>query len=188
MKNKLIYVAVVALAAACGRDSRQSATQQSYETVQEGSAAGVTSTIQGPGEVMPPLTGTNADTTSAFALNPNAIPQTPAPGYAATSATDFPMADPNAGTSYQPAPVRPAPRVATSPSPGETRPDPAQRTTQPAETRQADAPPAPPVDATSTTSTTSTSEAATSEPADDDAADAPAEDPPPATTTTQGDE
>ncbi|HEX8411191.1 MAG TPA: hypothetical protein VF883_20185 [Thermoanaerobaculia bacterium] len=54
-------------------------SQQGYEVVQEGSASGVTSTIQGPGETLPPLTGTNADTTTAFSIDPNAVAGAPAP-------------------------------------------------------------------------------------------------------------
>jgi hypothetical protein len=64
MNTKLMYgLLLVALSVSCGgRDSARS--QQQYETVEEGSAAGVTSTIHGPGETLPPITGTNADTTS----------------------------------------------------------------------------------------------------------------------------
>ncbi|MDQ3280617.1 MAG: hypothetical protein M3Q69_04315 [Acidobacteriota bacterium] len=83
MKSKLIYpIAVVVFAAACGGDggARGAKQQQaSYETVQEGSAAGVTSSLNGPGETLPPITNTNADTTSAFTLNPNVAPAGQAP-------------------------------------------------------------------------------------------------------------
>ena len=53
----------------CGRDGLQR-EKKNYEVIEEGSAAGVTSTLHGPGETPPPapLTGTNADTTTAFAL------------------------------------------------------------------------------------------------------------------------
>jgi hypothetical protein len=91
MKNKLIYPAVlmVVFAVACGGDEgRNSASQAAYETVQEGSASGVTSTIHGPGETLPPITGTNADTTTAFTINPNAVP--PAGGAPATMAGTLP--------------------------------------------------------------------------------------------------
>src|SRR5688500_4898757 len=63
MKTNLIYPLIAAMlltGAACRGDRKTAANQQSYETVQEGSAAGVTSTIHGPGEIVPPLTGTNA--------------------------------------------------------------------------------------------------------------------------------
>ena len=71
MKNKLIYTLILVGGVACHRGSTTQTHQQQYETVQEGSASGVTSTIQGPGETLPPITGTNSDTTTAFALNPN---------------------------------------------------------------------------------------------------------------------
>ena len=85
MKSKLIYpmVLAVSLAACGGRNGAKAANQQSYETVQEGSAAGVTSTISGPGETLPPITGTNADTTTAFAMTPTVAPN-------ATSASALP--------------------------------------------------------------------------------------------------
>lgn len=82
MKTKFIYplvASVVLLGAACRGDGGAKASQQQYESVQEGSAAGVTSTIHGPGEIVPPLTGTNADTTTAFTLNQNPVPTTAAP-------------------------------------------------------------------------------------------------------------
>src|SRR6185503_709579 len=83
--NKLIAVLTFAgfLAACGGSSAKRSQQQHEYEVVQEGSAAGVTSTIQGPGETLPPITGTNADTTTAFALNPNPVPPaapSPTPG------------------------------------------------------------------------------------------------------------
>lgn len=81
MKNKLIFPLIfVVFGVACGGDDgARRGSQQSYEVVQEGSASGVTSTIQGPGETLPPLTGTNADTTTAFAIDPNAVAGAPAP-------------------------------------------------------------------------------------------------------------
>src|SRR5687768_5095355 len=81
MKNKLIVaLAVVGLLTACGgRGTR--ADQKDYEVVEEGAVEGVTSTIAGPGETVPPITGTNSDTTTAFTLDPNAVPPTtPQPG------------------------------------------------------------------------------------------------------------
>src|SRR5687768_17770450 len=76
MKSKLIFslILVLIIAACGGRKGARGAAQQQYETVQEGSASGVTSTIHGPGETLPPITGTNADTTTAFTLNPGALP------------------------------------------------------------------------------------------------------------------
>jgi hypothetical protein len=127
MKNKLIYplIATVLLAgAACRGDGKSgSGAGEHYETVQEGSAAGVTSTIHGPGEVVPPLTGTNADTTTAFTLDPNvagapAQPGTiagtlPPPAYPSTQ-TPYPSGGAPAG-SYVP------PRESQQPSGMTTR-------------------------------------------------------------------
>src|SRR5688572_9538489 len=66
-------------AAACRRSGKLNRDQKEYEVVQEGSGGAVSSTISAPGEVaaplMPTLTGTNADTTSAFNL-PNAMTDT----------------------------------------------------------------------------------------------------------------
>src|SRR5215210_6227604 len=77
--NKLIgVVTVAAFLAACGGNSAKRSGHE-YEVVQEGSASGVTSTIQGPGETLPPITGTNSDTTTAFTINPNAVPPATAP-------------------------------------------------------------------------------------------------------------
>jgi len=63
----VVSIALLLVVAACSRDERRS---RQYEVVEEGSASGVTSTIAGPGEQLPPLTDTNADTTTAFATLP----------------------------------------------------------------------------------------------------------------------
>jgi hypothetical protein len=133
MKNKLIYpiVATVLLTGAACRGDRTVAAgqQQQFETVQEGSAAGVTSTIHGPGETVPPMTGTNADTTTAFALNPNAAPAPAAqPGTIAGTlpAQSYPTAPAPSGTYTPSQPVsRPAP---SQPIHVTRQPQPAQRT------------------------------------------------------------
>jgi hypothetical protein len=144
MKTKLMLSFVVAAAVACGGDGDKRASQQAYETVQEGSAAGVTGTINGPGEVLPPITGTNADTTTAFGINP---------ATAATTATQttYPNTLPPPMTSAVPAPpppvyvppAQPAPRpepVRTpAPQPPPTNTDTA--TTQPPPTQTDTAPP-----------------------------------------------
>jgi len=127
MTSKLIYpVAMMLLLSACGgRSGARGAAEQQYETVQEGSANGVTSTIQGPGETLPPITGTDADTTTAFALNPNV-----APGGASTTA--YPTS--SVAPSTMPPPMysgstRPAsPPVQSQPAPVQSQ---AQPTTAP---------------------------------------------------------
>jgi hypothetical protein len=170
MKNKLIYpIVVVVFAAACGGDGEggKRVAGQEYETVQEGSAAGVTSSIAGPGETLPPITNTNADTTSAFALNPNAAPMSAQPGQppATMAGTMPPPAQPayNGGTpSYNPPPrtasqaptPAPAPQRQTyvpPPMTSSTRPAPApQPAPEPQQTETA-AGPAPNTDSSATT-------------------------------------
>lgn len=71
-------VALAILLTACGRDAAHR-DQEQYEVIQEGSASGVTSRIQGPGETLPPITGTNADTTTAFTIDPTTATGTAAP-------------------------------------------------------------------------------------------------------------
>jgi hypothetical protein len=78
MKSKMAVLAAAALLVLGCRNNDKGMRRgdQNYDVVQEGSASGVTSTISGPGETPPPttasvpLTGTNADTTTAFTLPP----------------------------------------------------------------------------------------------------------------------
>jgi len=84
MNPKLcLWVFLIFAAASCGRSGKMQRDQQQYDVVQEGSATGVTSTINAPGENPPPpvtsstITGTNVDTTTAFTL----------PGTATTATT-----------------------------------------------------------------------------------------------------
>lgn len=161
MKSKLMFpIVVLALATACGRDSANRTAQKDYEVVQEGSANGVTSTIQGPGETLPPVTGTNADTTTAFGIDPNAI---------STSTGTF------AGTlppAYTPAYTPPAPR----PEPAAPRPEPPPHprpVTPPSPTPKAEPPPP---------TMTDTASAPEPEPEEEEEDEAP----PPTTTDTRG--
>ena len=108
MKNKfLCSLAILVVLAACGKDEDKVTAQAQLETVQEGTAPGVTSTIHGPGETIPPMTGTNMDTTTAFTLSPNAVPPATQPG-GGTIAGTFPdptgTYPPTTGT-YRPPPV-----------------------------------------------------------------------------------
>lgn len=188
MNGKLIYVLVLsALAAGCGGDSAKGAGQQQYETVQEGSASGVATSIAGPGETLPPLTGTNADTTTAFALDPNAV----SPGQAgATDWTTDPATATSPGSWTPPAATAPttpastptpstASRTTPAPTPARTAPEPTTTRRPPPPPRRAEptpprepedvddpappsatAPPPPPTTTTNpptTTSTTTTS-------------------------------
>ena len=115
MKNKLIYpliATVLLIGAACRGDRNAAVSQKEYEAVQEGSAAGVTSTIHGPGETIPPLTGTNSDTTTAFSLN--TTPGQPAAGQPGTIAGTMP-AQPYPSTIPTGTYVPPAPPVTRQP-------------------------------------------------------------------------
>jgi hypothetical protein len=154
MKTKLICsLALMLIATGCGgRSGARNAAQQNYETVDEGSASGVTSTIHGPGETLPPITGTNADTTTNFALNPNAVPQ------------QIPQAQPLPGATYVPPPVPPpmtsassipAPLPISRPQPAPPRPvlepQPKPAEPEPGPSTDATAAPPPPPPATTTT-------------------------------------
>jgi len=104
---------VVGLGVACGGDGARRIEQKSYETVEEGSAAGVTSTIHGPGEVLPPVTGTNADTTTAFSIDPNAVA---GEAYPIPQTSAVPTPPPQRPVTPRPAPEpEPAPPTDTAP-------------------------------------------------------------------------
>jgi hypothetical protein len=174
--NKSICLLLVLATTACGgrNGARGNAAQQQYETVQEGSAVGVTSTIQGPGETLPPITGTNEDTTTDFALNPNATPASISQQQASTypplqtlppmtSASSSPVARPvpmpsPASQAPQTQPTQPAaaqPNPTPAPVPTATtettapEPPPATTTTAPEEKPKDEEPPPPPADDTS---------------------------------------
>jgi len=82
--KKSAFILLMFAAVSCGR-SKMQRDQKQYDVVQEGSADGVTSTINAPGETNPPMTsstitGTNVDTTTAFTL----------PGTATATTTEQP--------------------------------------------------------------------------------------------------
>ena len=99
--------------------------QKQYDVVPEGSASGVTSTINGPGETPAPLTDTNADTTTNFTLanNPNPLASDTA---GTAMAGSVPQPAPMTSTTF-PRPLRP--RVSTPSPPQVLRPEPATDTT-----------------------------------------------------------
>src|ERR1041384_4561329 len=74
MRSRILAViAAGLLVAGCRNNQQVKRGEQNYDVVQEGATDTVTSTISGPGETPPPssavpLTGTNADTTTAFSL------------------------------------------------------------------------------------------------------------------------
>lgn len=192
MKKHLIFplIFVVVGAIACGGDEARRGDQKaSYDTVQEGSAVGVTSTIQGPGQSLPPITGTNADTTTAFSINPN--------GVATTNAVPPPNAGTMAGTLPPPAPIpggmtqsAPYPRTAVPPMTSAAPAQP-QRTVpvQPPPQQHQEPVEPPPATDTATTSTAATQPATTQtnppqqQEQEDDDEEEPA---PPTTTDTRG--
>jgi len=116
-----IVLALVAMAVACGRNSSvQRSQQQQYEVVQEGSADGVTSTINAPGETVAPLTSstitdTNVDTTTNFTLpNTATTTSTEQPGTVASTLPQNSSGSMPSG--YYPPRPRPRPKpVETSP-------------------------------------------------------------------------
>jgi hypothetical protein len=119
MKKTLIFPLIfVGLGVACGGDdgARRGNQTAAFETVQEGSAAGVTSTIQGPGEALPPVTGTNADTTTAFSIDPTVASAVPPPNVAPGSGT-------LAGTMPS-QPSYPPPMTSAAPPPQRSYPQP----------------------------------------------------------------
>jgi hypothetical protein len=175
MKAKVVLLACLVLAVACGGDSVTKRDQQDYDVVEEGAANGVTSTISGPGEVLPPVTNTNADNTTAFTLDPTATGAAPATP---------PMAPMTSG--YIPPPVR----MPAAPQP-QPQPAPIAHRDHPEPTPE----PAPATDTSVAPATdTATATATTSEPPKDEAPPKKKEDegqeepppPPPTATDTRG--
>src|ERR1044072_5194395 len=78
-----------------GGDDNAGRKDQQYDGVEEGQAAGVTSTINTPGDtpgvVTPPITGTGADTTTAFNSTPGVMSTAGAPGGALAGTLSPPM-------------------------------------------------------------------------------------------------
>src|SRR4051812_12785810 len=129
MKTGLAWVLALGVTvAACRGGKSVNRKDQKYDVVEEGSAAGVSSTISGPGETQPPsmstpLTATNADTTSNFALPTTTAQPTAQPG----------AVPPNIGTPVSQYPAAyPAP--ATAPATTTRAPRPRPRPEEPAHT------------------------------------------------------
>ncbi len=182
MKTRLIFpTLVVVLAAACGGDDGVAkADQKNFEVVQEGSASGVTSTIQGPGESLPPITSTNADTTTAFTIDPNAAVAAPPPSTAVVGGGLPPMTAPTPIPSATPERRTTPPQNTPRPNPREMREDP--RPVEPAPpqpTMTAEPTPAPPQEANPVPP-----QKEQNEDQEPESQDEPQEDPPPPPTTT----
>jgi hypothetical protein len=75
MKNTL-NIALVAALVSMGCHSKESLNREkeNYQVVQEGAATGTTTAVGSVGQT-PPITGTNADTTTAFTIAANGVPQ-----------------------------------------------------------------------------------------------------------------
>ncbi|HUP46417.1 MAG TPA: hypothetical protein VM779_13005 [Thermoanaerobaculia bacterium] len=137
MKATTLSVVLTAsvFALACGGDDMLRRDQEQYEVVQEGAGGAVTSTLHTPGEVMPPLTGTNADTTTAFTLAVPAMDTTTAPLRSGS------LAD----TLRQEPTDPPVTRRTPAPTP-QPQPPPPTETTSTTETRAPEPPPPEPED------------------------------------------
>ena len=129
MRKAANMLVLLASFAACGGGDRKA--QQDYEVIEEGSAGGVASSIAGPGEALPPITGTNAGTTSAFSIDPDSVPEaetgsiaetlppmTSAAPPAAAPAAEPPAAQPPSSTAPRTIPAVPQPQP-TEPVPSE---------------------------------------------------------------------
>lgn len=208
MTQKIATLAAIGLLVfGCSRSATVQRKQQDYQAVQEGSASGVTSTINAPGETPAPMTNTNVDTTTNLTLNPNPLGNDTAGGSMASgmpSAPSNPAGAPGMPPSSRPrttarttnAPVvtdtvgsttPPMPTQRTSPAPREQRPQ--------TDTAQTDttAPPPPSTDTmmTDTSTTTSTSPPTDTKKKKDDGkkkddSDQPPPPPPPTATDTRG--
>jgi hypothetical protein len=142
MTQKIATLACTALLVfGCSRSGKVQRNQQQYQTVQEGSASGVTSTINAPGETAPPLTNTNVDTTTNLTLpiNPNPLGNATTGGSMASAmppTTSYP-----AGTPGMPPAARPrtSPRApVVTDTIGSTTPAMPREHTQPRERQQTD--------------------------------------------------
>jgi hypothetical protein len=159
-----LLAAVLMMVAACSRSANVQRGQQQYEVVQEGSASGVTSTINAPGDTKAPvLTDTNVDTTTNFTL-----PTNPAPLGTDTTGTSIAGSLPpvSATPSYPRASAPSRPRttapVVTDTVGSTTPPMPRERQSEPPReqtdtTMTTTAAPAETTDTTSTSTTTTTS-------------------------------
>jgi outer membrane biosynthesis protein TonB len=112
----VLAIALASMLSACrNRDGSLSRRTQEYEVITEGSASGVTSTLTAPGEsptplvaAQPPLTDTNADTTTAFQILDSTV----------TTGSEQPgsLADTLPQERTLPRVSRPAPRPSSEPS------------------------------------------------------------------------
>lgn len=162
-KASVLLPVLLAAAIACGHDGVEKRDQQNYDVVEEGAANGITSTISGPGEVLPPITNTNADTTTAFTIDPNTATGTPA--MPPPMASSMPSAVPPA----YPVPVSTPPPPKTVVTPPHPAAPVAQTTTHAEEPEPEPAPPATDTSVTPPTDTGAATATTTSAPPKDEA-------------------
>ena len=176
MKSTVTVFCSILFAAsfACGGRDKLERDEKTYEVVQEGAGGNVTGTLQAPGEAVPPpmpaLTGTNADTTTAFTLPNTATSTSTAPP--GSIAGTFPQTPsyPTRPMTPQPSAPRPVPQpepqqppVVEPPPPAPAPPSTDTTATQPAEDEPDEepepqpAPPTPPPTSTGTQQPTGTS-------------------------------
>ena len=158
-KIPLIFLAVLLAACRGGNSGVQKSQQQNYDVVQEGSASGVTSTINSPGDTAPPLTsstitGTNVDTTTNFTL-PNTVTTATTTDQAGSIASTLPQNSGSMPSGYYPPRPRPRPRppaetTTTASTPTTSTSVEGPPTTDTASTHAPQPPAAPPTDTTAT--------------------------------------
>ncbi|MGA7614035.1 MAG: hypothetical protein WBX15_02535, partial [Thermoanaerobaculia bacterium] len=126
----------------CGWTGRRDAKQQDYDVVQEGSGGSVSTAIGAPGEQAPtletpPMTDTDADTTTAFSIVGTDTTITSTDPSLATRLPDqqpeMPMRSGTPVVRTEPRPETPAPRPAPAPAPA--RPEPQTSTHAPTSTQ-----------------------------------------------------
>lgn len=160
MRTKLILLLVPVVAIACGGNSDQvRRDQQQYEKVEEGAASGTAASLG----AVAPMTGTNADTTTAFTIDPALAATAPGapPGTVAGSLPNQPYGGvgapgyvpPPMTSGSAPQPVQSQPRIVTGRPPVEPAtqreqppppPEQAEPLETPAPTDTAIVPPPPP--------------------------------------------
>ncbi|MHB0969153.1 MAG: hypothetical protein ACYC7A_00960 [Thermoanaerobaculia bacterium] len=122
--RSVLFVTAIFLASlslACGAGDRLDAKTEEYQVVTEGSANGVTDAV-GPAPSTPPMTGTSADTTTAFTViapnagtDPGAIP--PPPVYSAPPPVYSPPPSRPTPSTYEPVEPEPPRRITPRPLP-----------------------------------------------------------------------
>ena len=154
----LTMLLAVSLAACRDRETEMKRGQQQYDVVEEGSAAGVTSTINPLNEQQPvataPMTNTAADTTTNFTL-PNTLPPMTTTDGSIAGTLPTPVYEPTPRPAT-PRPRTPEPAPAPAPMASSSQPPQQQQTREPENTDTSTPPPA-----TNTATATQTDTAAT---------------------------